>query len=92
MSNFGNAPIEVTKSEIFNDRLIIGYKIGFYEVEFSYDSDISLDLLQRVMENDRITWLRDLSRNFDEKQTSGIEFDLGNLTNNSLDNLTLKGI
>ncbi len=86
---FGDAPIEIVKSELFKDRLVVGYKIGEYEIEFSYDSNISPEILEKVMENDRIIWLRDLSKSLGAKESSGQEVDLSNFTN---DSLTLKDI
>jgi hypothetical protein len=86
---FGDSPIEVVKSEMFKDRIIVGYKLGGYEIEFSYDSSISPELLEKVMENDRIIWLRDLSKSLSPgSESSRQELDLGNST----DNLTLKNI
>jgi hypothetical protein len=84
---FGNSPIEVVKSEKFKDRFIIGYKLGNYEIEFSYDSSISQDLLDKVMENDRIIWLRDLSKSLGSEDTVGEGINITNSTN-----LTLKNI
>lgn len=76
---FGDIPVEVVKSELFKDRIIVGYKLGEYEVEFSYDSSISPELLEKAMENDRTIWLRDLSKSLSSGgQTSGQEINVTN--------------
>jgi hypothetical protein len=84
---FGDVPIELVKSELFKDRFIVGYKLGKYEVEFSYDSSISPELLKVVMENDRVIWLRDLSKSLDSSETLGKEVNLSEFINESF-NLT----
>jgi hypothetical protein len=81
---FGDAPIRLVKSEMFKDRLIVGYKLGKYELEFSYDSFISPDLLNRVMENDRVIWLRDLSKSLDYSESLRQEINLSDFTNQTI--------
>ncbi len=77
---FGNKGY--SKSEMFKDRIIITYTLGRYEVEFSYDSSISEELLKIVMENDRVHWLRDLSVSLHSSESSREEL---NITNESFD-------
>jgi hypothetical protein len=69
LSAFGNTPVSVVKSELFNGRIIIGYKLGNYEIEYSYDSSLNKDMLEREMEKDRIKWLKDISKSLLEKES-----------------------
>jgi len=67
---FGNASIETTKSELFNGRYIIGYKLGDYEIEYSYDSKLNNETLNLQMENDRVKWLRDMIKSISQQKSS----------------------
>jgi hypothetical protein len=68
MSEFGNFSVETVKSELFNGRYIIGYSLGDYEIEYSYDSSLNQDLLNSQIEMDRIKWLKDISANLADQQ------------------------
>jgi hypothetical protein len=67
-NEFGNDSVEIIKSEIFNGRVIIGYKLENYEAEFSYDSDLSKEVLESEMEKDRIKWLKDIAFSLVQKE------------------------
>jgi len=58
---FGNYSIQTTKSELFNGRYVIGYQLGDYNIEYSYDSNLSSETLKTQIENDKIKWLRDIA-------------------------------
>ena len=65
---FDNATIKTTKSELFNGRIIIGYKIGDYEVEYSYDVNLSEEDLKGQMEIDRIKWLKNIAKRLSQQE------------------------
>jgi hypothetical protein len=59
-AQFGNLSVEITKSELFNGRYIVRYELGNYNIEYSYDSDLSNETLKSQMESDKNKWLRDI--------------------------------
>ncbi len=70
MDNFGNAPLESVKYELVGDRLIRGYKLGEYYIEFSYDSSLNPDVLDVQMEKDRIKFFKDLANSLSRENPS----------------------
>jgi hypothetical protein len=78
---FGNFSITTTKSEVFNGRLIRNYKIGDYEIEYSYDYDGKITPeLEEQMQRDLMKWLRDILTEVSKEKSSSeqIESLLGN--------------
>ncbi|MCX6747129.1 MAG: hypothetical protein NTU63_03280 [Candidatus Pacearchaeota archaeon] len=69
IEQFGNVSIETTKSELFNGRYIVGYRIGDYEIEYSYDSKLNDEILNQQIEIDRVKWLRDIIKRFSYKES-----------------------
>jgi hypothetical protein len=65
---FGNFSIETVKSELFNGRYIIGYQLGEFSIEYSYDSNLSNETLNSQIESDKIKWLKDVSYKLNEKE------------------------
>lgn len=57
---FGNVSIQTTKSELFNGRYIVGYQLGDYNIEYSYDPNLNNETLKSQVEIDKTKWLRDL--------------------------------
>ena len=57
---FGNYSIEITKSELFNKRYVLGYKLGDYAIEYSYNPNLNNEILKTQIEKDKIKWLRDI--------------------------------
>ncbi len=72
---FGNVSIKTIKSELINDRIIMGYQIGNYEIEYSYDSALNDTVLDLQMEKDRIKWLKDIAKTLLEKESEAIELE-----------------
>jgi hypothetical protein len=66
--HFGNYSIQTIKSELFNNRYILGYKLGEFTIEYSYDSSISNESLKMQTEKDKIKWLKDISGKLTEKE------------------------
>ena len=58
---FGNVSIQTTKSELFNGRYILGYQLGDYNIEYSYDPSLNNETLMLQIENDKTKWLRDIA-------------------------------
>jgi len=68
---FSETTIKTTKAELVNDRIIIRYELGKYWIEYSYDSSITDEELEFLMETDRIKFLKDLaSKSSQEKNRS----------------------
>jgi len=82
LSAFGNTSVEVIKSELFKERIIIGYKLGNYEIEYSYDFNISNETLENEMEKDRIKWLKDIANSLLQEEPVHEEINLSNSTYN----------
>ena len=74
---FGDEPVEITKAEETNGRMIVRQEIGNYWVENSYDSSLSENELKAETERDRILWLKDLV----------VELSSGNIESSSVGNL-----
>ncbi|VVB84103.1 Uncharacterised protein [uncultured archaeon] len=70
LAEFGNASIETIKSELFNNRYVVGYKLGDYTIEYSYDSELSNETLNSQMEIDRTKWLRDIINKISAKENT----------------------
>jgi hypothetical protein len=60
-NQFGNYSIQTTKSELFNGRYVLGYQLGDYTIEYSYDSNLDNATLKNQIENDKTKWLRDIA-------------------------------
>jgi len=61
IEEFGAIDIETIRSEIFNEKLIIGYKLRDYKIEYSYDYVENMTLLEPQIEADRIRWLKEIA-------------------------------
>ena len=61
---FGNVSIQTIKSELFNGRYIIGYQLGDYNIEYSYDPRLNNETLKSQIDGDKTKWLRDLANKF----------------------------
>lgn len=61
IQNFGNSTISQT-ARIYKQWKIVKYSLGEYEVEYSYDSNLSNEVLDLLMENDKNNWLKDIIR------------------------------
>jgi hypothetical protein len=67
---FGDIELKTIKSELFKDRIIIGYDFGGYSVEYSYDSSLSKEILDIYMEKDRIKFLKDIASSLSKEASS----------------------
>jgi hypothetical protein len=74
-TNFGNITLETTKSELFKDRIIMGYNFNNYSIEYSYDSSLSKETLDLQMKNDRIKFLKDIAKAVSKKETTPINIE-----------------
>ncbi len=73
INEFGNFSVNTFKSQLFNGRYIIGYELGRYNIEYSYDSSLNQELLNSQIENDKTKWLKDLAYSLKEKSDSPIQ-------------------
>jgi hypothetical protein len=74
-NKFGNITLETTKSELFKDRIIVGYNFNNYSIEYSYDSSLSKEVLDLQMENDRIKFLKDIVKAVSKKETTSTNIE-----------------
>jgi hypothetical protein len=65
---FKNLSIETVKSELFNGRYILGYKLEDFSIEYSYSSTLDEEVLSSQIEYDKIKWLKDISNKLREKE------------------------
>jgi len=69
-ATLGNISIQTINSELHNGRYEIEYKLGDYNVKYSYDAKISNESLDLEMEKDRIKWLRNIINKLSEEETT----------------------
>jgi len=71
-NKFGNAPVQITKAEKINGRIVVRYELGEYWAEFSYASESGIE---NLMEQDRIKWLKDLAYTLSSQETPSEEIE-----------------
>jgi hypothetical protein len=76
MEHFGNYSVKIVKSELFNERYILGYELGKFNIEYSYDSALDNKTLAAQIENDKNKWLKDISDKLTEKESVHQEVNL----------------
>ena len=80
---FGNETINLSKAEVFNERVVLRYEIGEYWIEYTYDGNSYEEIEKEVLENDRIKWLKDLANilsDREEIEPEPIEIDKNDTT------------
>jgi len=65
---FGNFSIETAKSELFNGRYVLVYKLRDFTIEHSYDLSLDNETLKSQIESDKIKWLKDISARLNEEE------------------------
>ncbi len=65
---FNDNEVKMTKSEIFNGRLIIRHEIGNQWIEYSYDPNTPSEELEYQISLDRMKWLKDLAIRINNKK------------------------
>ncbi|MDA3836918.1 MAG: hypothetical protein PF542_04815 [Nanoarchaeota archaeon] len=58
-----------TTAEDYKDKTIVTFSLGGYEMSNSYEKDLDNETLTKLIENDRILWLKDLARGLSGKRT-----------------------
>ncbi len=71
---FGNESINQNARE-YKDWIIVSLKLGSYEVEYSYNKDLSRADLNSLIEKDKINWLRDISNEITKEETPSFKLD-----------------
>ena len=71
---FGNISVEQT-ARSYKDWIIVQFKIGDYEVEYSYNKDLSREELNSLIEKDKINWLKDISKELVTEDTPSFKLD-----------------
>ncbi|MEX0932971.1 MAG: hypothetical protein WDZ77_02640 [Candidatus Pacearchaeota archaeon] len=76
-NKFGDLSIEVEKSFVKPGFFAIKYEIDGYWVEFNYAENLGKLELEKVIEEDRIKWLKDLSKRVrnQDSESSASEFE-----------------
>ena len=69
INSFGNVSVK-SSSLIFKDRIIVTFNLNSYESKYSYDSNLSDDVVQSLIERDRTNWLRDIVSMLSAKKLS----------------------
>jgi len=77
IKEFGEITIEKIRSDGVNERLIIGYKLRDYKIEYSYDYLMDEKILESQMEADRIKWLKDIAATLLRKASVPQQEDTG---------------
>lgn len=80
VNEFGNVSVEITKAEKTPQGTIVRFEINNFWVEHSYDSEISDEKLKKQVKEDRIKFLKDLSKKFSQQgiQKQEIKGIIGN--------------
>jgi hypothetical protein len=73
---FGNSSVKTVKSELFNGRYVLGYELGEFNIEYSYDSALDNETLATQIEIDKNKWLKDISAKLTEKESVHEEVNL----------------
>jgi hypothetical protein len=86
LKNFNENSLKVIKSEIYNGRYIIGYKLNDYYSEFSYDSNLYKENLRILIERDKIKWIRDILNMLKNQQNKNnpVNIPIETLVNSSI--------
>jgi len=77
-SEFGNSSVSIGEAKIKNGFIVVRYELGNYWIENSYPESLDNETLQKLMQQDRIKWLKDLAKKFsvvseDAGQTIAVE-------------------
>jgi len=72
LDEFPNQSIQRSAKE-YKKWILVEFKLLEYSVEYSYDSSLDFEVLEKLMEKDRIMWLKDLARKFLKEESSSEE-------------------
>ncbi|MBU2616234.1 MAG: hypothetical protein KKC19_03965, partial [Nanoarchaeota archaeon] len=61
-ANFGNNSIKTKNAVSKNGFLIVTYTLGSYESEFSYNPELSKEILETFAKRDRDKWVKDIAK------------------------------
>lgn len=75
IEKFGNASVEVKEATSKRGFITIRYELGEYWAEFSYDSNLSREILDSFMDRDRIKWLMDIAKGLSEEPETEEELE-----------------
>lgn len=67
LNEFGKIQLKNANAEMFKGRLVVGYEIGEYYIEYTYDTSLNDDILEVQMERDRIRFLKDVANSISTK-------------------------
>lgn len=67
--NFDLIVINTTSFD-YRDKIIVSFSLGGYNYENAYDSFLSNDELDDIIERDRLVWLKDLVKKFEDEDYS----------------------
>jgi hypothetical protein len=69
LKNFPNQSVSRRVKE-YRNWVVAEFILSDYLVEYNYDSSLDEEVLEKLMENDRIRWLKDLARKFLKEEFS----------------------
>jgi len=73
LDEFGNISVETIRNEVIEDKLVIGYQLREYRIEYVYDYTQNSPVLEQKAENDRILWLREIVRILSKEEVIVVE-------------------
>jgi hypothetical protein len=73
---FGNSSVKTVKSELFKGRYVLGYELGEFNIEYSYDSELEKEILKAQIEKDKVKWLKDISAQITQEESVHEEVNL----------------
>ena len=73
-NEFGEESVKQT-ARAYKDWIIVEFKLGEYEVEYSYNKDLSKEDLDFLIKKDKFNWLKDISKELTTEETPSFRLD-----------------
>ena len=73
-NEFGEESVKQT-ARAYKDWIIVNFNLGDYEVEYSYNKDLSREELDFLIEKDKLNWLKDISKELTTEETPSFKLD-----------------
>ncbi|MFA5953151.1 MAG: hypothetical protein WC812_01020 [Candidatus Pacearchaeota archaeon] len=72
--NFPNSSISSERS-FYKDWILVDFNLENYHVQYSYDSSLNESLLEDLIENDRINWLKDIANSLSYEEEVPVSWE-----------------
>ncbi len=73
-NEFGEETVAQT-ARSYKDWIIVSFNLGEYEVEYSYNKDLSKEELDSLIVKDKLNWLKDISKELTTEETPSFKLD-----------------